>query len=126
HPTLSLLLLFRSSLSDPAAADDLVALIEDGGLAGGDGALRLVEGGKNAVGGVIRGAFRAYRRERGPGRIVAMANLDLDAQSLAGVKAGHRDPVEAIGIEFAAEQVLVRAHRDLVRARMDLEDVDRV
>ncbi len=32
------------ALSDPAAADNYVAIVEDGGLAGRDGALRLVEG----------------------------------------------------------------------------------
>ena len=30
-------------LEDPAAADDLVAIVEDGGLVGRDGALRLVK-----------------------------------------------------------------------------------
>src|SRR5690242_13309331 len=51
-------------LDDPAAADDLVFLIKDGGLAGGDGALGLVEEG---VDGRVVDAV-----ERGHGRGVAM------------------------------------------------------
>ncbi len=35
--------LLRKALDDPAAADYLILLIEDGGLAGGDGSLGLVE-----------------------------------------------------------------------------------
>jgi len=41
---LSRVLLNSFALSDPAAADNYVAIVEDGGLAGRDGALRLVEG----------------------------------------------------------------------------------
>jgi hypothetical protein len=37
----------RVGLDDPAAADYFVAVVEDGGLAGGDGALGLVEGGED-------------------------------------------------------------------------------
>jgi len=37
----------QPGLDDPAAADYFVAVVEDGGLAGGDGALGFVEGGKD-------------------------------------------------------------------------------
>jgi hypothetical protein len=40
---------FAACLSDPASAYDFVLLVKDGGLAGGDGALRLVEGGVDEI-----------------------------------------------------------------------------
>jgi hypothetical protein len=36
-------------LQNPTAADYFVAIVEDGGVAGGDGALRLIEGDADAI-----------------------------------------------------------------------------
>ena len=60
---------------DPAAADYLVFLIEDGGLAGGDGTLGLVEEG-------VDGVF-VDAGEGGHGGGVAVADLDADADGFA-------------------------------------------
>lgn len=78
---------FVFDLDDPAAAGYFVALIENGGLAGGDGALGFVEGGLDAVGG--------GDAEGGGGGFVAVADFDGDADAFAGL--GDRDPVEAVG-----------------------------
>ncbi len=51
-------------LHDPAAAYYLVFLVEDGGLAGGDGALGFVEGGVDEV---FAGAGEGGRRGCGGG-----------------------------------------------------------
>ena len=83
-------------LDDPTASDYLVFLIEDGGLAGGDCTLGLVEEGVDGV--VVDAA------ERGHGRGVAMANLDADANGFVFGEAGDGDPVEAVGEEIAGEE----------------------
>src|SRR5882757_7369000 len=84
---------------DPTASDYLIFLIEDGGLAGGDGALGLVEEGVN---GVVVDAV-----ERGHGRGVAVADLGADADGFAFGEAGDGDPVEAICEEVAGEEIFV-------------------
>ena len=86
----------RSS-GDPAASDYLVFLIEDGGLAGGDGSLRLIEEGVDG--------FGVYAGERGHGRGVAMADLNADTDRFG--KLGDGDPVEAVGEEVAGEKIFV-------------------
>src|SRR3984885_10839962 len=105
-------------LDDPAAADYLVFLIEDGGLAGSGGSLGLVEAGVDRV--FVDAA------ERGHGRGVAVADLGADADGLAFGEAGDGDPVEAVGEEVAGEEIVVGADGDLVRIGMDGEDVERV
>ncbi len=77
----------RGLLEDPAASSYFVALVEDGGLAGGDGALGVVEDGFDVVG--------CEDSERGGGGLVAVADLDGHADGLGGL--GDGDPVEAVG-----------------------------
>ena len=78
-------------LDNPATPDYLVFLIEDGGLAGGDCTLGLVEEG-------VDGVF-VDAGERGHGRSVAVADLGADADWLG--EFGDGDPVEAVGEEVA-------------------------
>ena len=107
----------RSS-GDPAASDYLVFLIEDGGLAGGDGALGFVEEG-------VDGVF-VDAAERGHGGGMAVADFGADADGFAFGEAGDGDPVEAVGEEIAGEEIFVGAYGDLVRVGVDGEDVKRV
>src|SRR5882762_9791169 len=93
---------FGIPLDDPTASDYLVFLIEDGGLAGGDGALGLVEEGVDGM--VVDAA------ERGHGRGVAMADLRADADGFAFGEAGDGDPVESVGEEVAGEEICVGAY----------------
>jgi len=109
---------FGTLLDNPAAADDLVFLIEDGGLAGGDGSLGLVE---ESMDGVVIDAA-----EGGHGRGVAMADLGADADGFAFGQAGDGDPVEAVGEEIAGEKIFVGADGDPVGVGVDGEDVERV
>jgi len=67
---------FEIPLDDPTASDYLVFLIEDGGLAGGDGALGLVEEGVDGM--VVDAA------ERGHGRGVAVADRRAAVAAPAG------------------------------------------
>jgi hypothetical protein len=109
------LLTWDSGLVDPAAADDLVPAVEDGGLAGSDGALRLVEESVDAI--------VAVGPQCSPGRFMAMANLDLHAEFVGETFDGN--PVEAVGVEFASEEFFVRADDDAVRVGVDGKDVAR-
>ena len=67
-------------LSDPAAADYNIAIVEYGCLTGGYGALRLVEGDKNLI------VARDLNRCRGG--LVAVANLDSDSHRRAEIVNG--------------------------------------
>src|SRR5882757_8568752 len=109
---------FGISLDDPTASGYLVFLIEDGGLAGGDGALGLVEEGVDGV--VVDAA------ERGRGWGVAMSDFGTDADGFAFGETGDGDPVEAVGEEIAGEEIFVGAYGDLVGVGMDRQDVERV
>jgi hypothetical protein len=70
----------QTTSADPAAAYDFVVLIEDGGLAGGDGSLRLVEGGVDLV--------VAMAAQGGCGGDVAVTDLDGNAKLFAFVEVG--------------------------------------
>lgn len=85
--------------ADPAAAYHFVVLIEDGGLAGRDGSLRLVEDGVDLV--------VAVAVQGGCGGDVAVADLDGHTQLFALVEVRDGDPVEAIGVEVAREEIVV-------------------
>lgn len=100
---------------DPAAADYFVVVVEDSGLAGGDGALGFVEGGQDFAG--------FGRLEGGPGGVVAVADFDLDAQG--GGERGNADPVEAAGAEGARGELFVGAHGDAVGGGVNVEHVER-
>jgi hypothetical protein len=65
------------SSANPSAAEDAVALVEDGCLAGRDGGLRLGEGDVHAV------VFE--RRGDGGRRVVLVADLDPRLDRLADV-----------------------------------------
>lgn len=95
---------------DPAAADYFVAVVEHGGLAGCDGALRVVERGDDFGG--------ASWFERGRGRLVAMADLDLHAHGPG--ESGDADPVEAAGAQGASREFGIGAHGDPMAGRIDL------
>ena len=99
-------------LHDPAAAYYLVLLVEDGGLAGGDGSLGVVEGGVDYV--------AAGSGEGGGGWGVAVADLDVYADAFAGFEVGDGDPVEAVGGEVAGHQVGVGAYGDLMGVGVDV------
>ena len=65
---------------DPTSARDFIAIVEDSGLAGGDGTLRLIEGCADAV--------AALRMQRRPGRLVSVADLDADSHLPGLAEAG--------------------------------------
>ena len=103
-------------LENPAATGYFVALIKDGGLAGSDGALGLVEDGLDAV--------LVCDAERGGRWLVAVADFDADADRLGGC--GNGDPVETICCETRGEKLIVGAYFDAVGVGVDLEDVEGV
>ena len=111
-------LIFSQQLGDPTTSDHLVSLIEDGGLAGGDCTLGIVEDGVDEV--------VACAAEGGHGRRMTMADLDGDADGFVLSEVRDGDPVEAIGVEVAREEVFICAYGDLVRVRVDVEDVERI
>jgi hypothetical protein len=104
----------EGGLDDPAAAGYFVFLIEDGGLAGGDGALGLVEEGADLV--VVDAG------EGGHCGDVAVADLDADADGFGELGDGY--PVEAVGEEVARHEIGVGANGDLVGVGVDVEDVE--
>jgi len=74
--------------TDPAAAEDDVAVVEDGGLAGGDGALGRVEGDARSGG--------VQRLDGGRGGFVLMADFGEGAKRTGRLIAGN--PVQ--GLQF--------------------------
>ena len=76
---------------------------------------------KSGVDGVVVDAA-----EGGHGGGVAVADLDADADGFAFGEVGDGDPVEAVGVEVAGEEVFVGAYGDLVGVGVDGEDVERV
>ena len=105
----------EGGLDDPTAAYDFVAIVEDGRLAGGDGALRSIKRRKNFV--------LARHFNDGPGWLVAVANLGLDAHG--GVERGDGNPVQVAGAECLDGGLRFAAYGDLVRRIVDLDDVER-
>src|SRR5947209_12055146 len=102
-------------LRDPAAAEHDVAVVENGGLPGRDGALRIIEGYDDFV---VRCLFDYGRRW-----LVTMANLHRDALRLAQII--HRNQVDPLGAQCTRVQMLVSTYNyPLVRAA-DLDDVER-
>src|ERR1051325_8499336 len=99
-------------MSQPAAGEDAVAVVEDGGLArGGDGRLGEVGGGAVAVdadGGGDRGA----------------AVADLDGGGEAGL--GGREPAQVADGEVCALGGGLGANADLGAGRVEVGDVELV
>src|SRR5579864_9114388 len=102
-------------LSDPAAADHDLALIENRGLARSDGALRLIESDEDFV-----GAHTLHCGWRG---LVPMANLHRHAHWLSQIV--HRDQIHTPGAQRARIKVLISAHDNLLAGAADLDDVER-
>ncbi len=107
-------------LDNPRAADDFFLLVEDGGVAGGDGALGFVEGDENALAAVGRGG-RLDPRWRGA---LAVADAGLDAQ--ASFERWDADPVGAVAGEAGPVQLGLGAYRDVAAGGVDVQDVERV
>src|SRR4051812_11198652 len=104
-----------SLLHYPSAAQNLFASVEDRGLSGRDGALRLVEAHADAG---------LSERRDGCGRLrVTVAHAHVGAHGLARLVEGY--PVDARGCELRAQQLVRVADDDAVRLRLDAHDVER-
>src|SRR5947209_4034331 len=88
----------------PPSAQDFVYAVEDRGLARCDGALRLIEEDVCAV------AFE--HGDCGRSGRVAVANAHLCAHGF--MRRVERNPVDARGCKFAAQQLLLRADYDAI------------
>ena len=105
----------QRSLKDPAAAHYDFSVIEYGGLAGGDGALGLVEGRGNFTGsGVL---------DLGHSWLVAVADFYADAKRLGKRLDG--DPVQVAGAEGPRVEQIIGAEDNLIRGGLDLNDIER-
>src|SRR6266478_6423594 len=109
----------RGSVFDPTAADDYVAIVENGSLAGGERALRLV---KRNLDFVRPGGF-AGRFNDGRRGLMPVANLHCDPHGLA--KLSRRNQVYPASAERARIKLLVLANHDLPRVILDLNHVER-
>ena len=96
-----------------AAAEDDIAVVKDGGLAGGDGALRFVE--SNARRGFTQ------RLNRGRGRIVPVANLDAGANGR--FQHGKRDPIHIANFAYGGAQIAVIAHDHAIRRAVQFDHI---
>ena len=103
-------------LSDNAAADDNVTVVDDYRLPGGYGALGRV---KRHVQGV-----RARLRDGCRGRGVLIAYLDLCAHGC--VQLFHGNEIDAVGIQLRGEKRLVFTKRDRIVGRVFAFDVHRL
>jgi len=100
-------------LSNPAAADDGVVLVKDGGLSGCDGALRLAEADADAGG--------VERVEGGGGGRVAMAELDFDFDGL--IEMGEGEPVDVADFAEIAAEIGVVTNDDAVGSAVKSDNV---
>ena len=100
-------------LDDPTAAYDFITVVEDGRLAGGDGALRSIKRRKNFV--------LARHFNSGPGGLVAVADFDLYAHALG--ESGNADPIATARSQCPRGQFGVGAHCDTMAVGVDAEDV---
>ncbi len=103
-------------LDDPTTTCNLVFLIEDGRLARGNGPLGLIEDGLDAV---IPGY--AQRRWR---RLMAMADLDGNANGLTGFRDGN--PIQAIRNQSSRQKLVIGPNLNCVRVRMNREHIQRI
>src|SRR5579883_1059005 len=108
---------WRGLLSDdPASADDLVLVIEDGCLTGCYGALWIVEGGKDLV--------RAGHFDGGPGWFMAVTDFYLHTHGR--VEGGDGNPVDVAGAQCKGGSFGFIADDDLVGHAVYLDDVERI
>src|SRR5882724_2205850 len=102
--------------ADPGAAEDRVAVVEDGGLAGGDGALRGIEGDARGCG---------VERLDGGGRgLVLVADFGERANRGGRLLAGK--PIHAFDFADRLAEDLVFADDDAILLRIDCENVERL
>src|SRR5258708_23829013 len=101
------------SSADPAADEDVVAVVENSGLAGSDGALRGVEGDARDSG--------AERLDRGGCRFVLVADFGEGAKRSGRLFAGN--PIDAFDFAHCLSQDIVFADDDAVLLRINRENV---
>src|SRR6185369_7578216 len=94
----------RLALHDPAAANNLVAVVEDGRLAGCDGSLRFIE---YDAGSIVRQGVDGRRCG-----FVAVADLDLCTNRLRRLIKCY--PVDTFGGELDRLEIVCLADDDLV------------
>ena len=108
---------WEMELENPATANDLVAVVEDGGLTGSDGALGLVKGcDRNFAGTNPAGSA-------GPGGLMPVADLDLHAHGSG--QGWNADPIESPGTQSGRGQFRIGADRDAMACVINLQDVKR-
>ena len=110
----------RDKLHNPRAADDFFFLVEDGGVAGGDGALGLVEGDEHALAAV----GRCYWLDPCWSWALAVADAGLNAQ--APRERRDADPVGAVAGEAGPVQLGFGADGDVAAGGVDVQHVERV
>src|SRR5436309_435136 len=99
---------------DPAAAEDEVAVVEDRGLAGSDGALRRLE--------LDLGRGAGERADARAGAGMTVADTDVALEDIARPVRG--DPVHAAHGAAAREERLLGTDDDARRCRLDRDDVE--
>src|SRR6185369_5839478 len=115
HQVRSLIPFHQVRSAYPAAANDFVAVIEDGRLAGSDGALRLVERGDDFAG--------DRRLKRSPGGLMAVTDLDFYAHG--GGQLGNADPIELSRAQSRRGKFGVSANGDTVAGGINREHIER-
>ena len=103
---------------DPAAAEHEVALIEDGGLTRGDGALGLVEADFHSV------TIVAERRDGSGSGLMAVTDFDFGAGGRG--ESGPRDPIDIARYECGAQQMIVRTDSYALGYRVGRDDIQRL
>ena len=102
-----------SSFLNPAAAHHQVILVENDGLTGGHGPLRLIE--------ADRHRSVVLSQQGRLGCLMPAANLSLNPQGPGRLLNG--DPIDPGGDQAGSEQIAVRAHHHPIAAGVGLEDV---
>src|SRR6266700_6459736 len=101
--------------ADPAAAEDDFAIVEDGGLAGRDGALGRIKSNPRAI---VRNGFHGGGRGR-----VLVADFYEGANRSGRLFA--RDPIHVFNFKCVGAESVVFANNDAVLLRIDGENVER-
>ena len=120
-PSVTRLSVLSDCFADGASTDDGVAVVEDDGLAGGDGAFRLVEADEDAAGGVA--VFIA--EDFGGGRNLLRLVAGFYGNSNRFRRLIKRDPVEVVGDEGAAVEGLAGGEDNFVLLHVLATDVHR-